>query len=126
KSPQAHRRQYSGDVFAQVLSVGLGAMHEHDEIVRAADGPPRRQALDRAPAAQVAGVHRAAGLPRPVQVLIEHRHGNAEDQRRQDASLRGAGVSVLVASGFSENPALRNAFTSASTRLSLTLARTRS
>jgi hypothetical protein len=44
----------------------------------------------------------------------------------EDDALRRAGVRVAVLTHLGEHPALRNAFTSSSTRLSLTLARTRS
>ena len=55
-----------------------------------------------------------------MQVLIEHRQGDVGQQRRQDSTLRCAGVGVLVLAEFGKNPAMRNALTSTSTRLSLT------
>ena len=47
-----------------------------------------------------------AGLPRPVQVLIERRHRDVEDQRGQDPSLQGAGMGVLVIAEIGEDPGL--------------------
>jgi len=61
-----------------------------------------------------------------MQVLIEHRQGNVSQQRRQDPPC---GVPVLVSWKRPDSvmiPALRNAFTNATTRSSLTRARTRS
>src|SRR5437763_15856600 len=45
RQPKPQRGQCTGDVFAQGHHVVLLAVHEHDEIVRIADDPPRRQAL---------------------------------------------------------------------------------
>ena len=99
--------EHLGDVFAQGFDVRLLAMNEDDEIVCVADDPPSRLAMDAAPAAQVCGRHRPTRPPRLMQVLIEHRQRDVGQQRRQNATLRRAGVGVLVLAEFGEDPGLK-------------------
>jgi hypothetical protein len=42
-----------------------------------------------------------------VQLLIEHRHGDVEDQRGEDPALRRAGVGIPVLAEFGENTGLQ-------------------
>jgi len=75
-------------------------MHEHDEVVRLADDAPVRQALGAAPGALGGSFHHPAGLPWPVQVLVEHRHGDVEDQRGQDSSNASGNFCFEVTLGY--------------------------
>ena len=114
-------------LLAHRFGVALGAVHQHHEVVRVADNPPRRRSPWSDGTCVCSGSHRPAGLPRRHHVLIEHGQRDVGEQRGQDAALWRAGEAVSRCSPSSvSTPALRNAFTSASTRLSLTRGRTRS
>src|SRR5215212_8664390 len=95
--------EHVGDVFTQGLDVCLVTVHEDNEIVRIADDSPPWQALDAAPTTQRGSGHRSARLPWPHQVLIEPRQSDVGQQRRQDATLRRSGVSVLAAADLGEH-----------------------
>jgi hypothetical protein len=108
------------------LDVVAGAVHEHDEVIRIADGSPRRPALRAASGASVGGAHLPVVLPRAMQPLIKQRQGDVEDQRGEDPALRGAGVGVFVLAVLGEDARLQECLHQRSTRLSFTLARTAS
>src|SRR5450756_1833312 len=69
-----------------------------------ADDAPVRQVLASASGATAGGGHGPACLPRPMQVLIEHRQGNVGQQRGQDATLWRAGMRLSILAEFGENP----------------------
>jgi hypothetical protein len=89
------------------LDVVAGAVHEHDEVIRIADGSPRRPALRAASGASVGGAHLPVVLPRAMQPLIKQRQGDVEDQRGEDPALRGAGVGVFVLAVLGEDARLQ-------------------
>ena len=110
----------------QGLDVGPGAVHQDDEVVGIADDPPGRQSQLLAVDDADRWCSSPVWPPRRHHVLIEHAQRDVGQQRGQDPALRGAGVGLLSWPVSVMIPALRNAFTNARTRLSFTLARTRS
>ena len=103
------------------------AVHEDDEIVRVADDPPVRQALRATSAAPA----RRCSSPRPAATARAGAH-RAPTGRCWPAAGTGCRPAACrcgcprSSPSSVRTPALRNALTSASTRLSLTRRRTRS
>ena len=106
------------------LGVLAAAVDSYHEVIGVSSQPIVRQSLPPTHLALV-GSGRLR-CPKRGEVLIEHAQGDVGQQRREDASL---GVPVVVSfscASLVRMPALRNALTSTSTRLSPTRRRTRS